>query len=120
MPPRVSYFFIPFHLEFAAKSTQARPVPTHREANFTPERMVVPRVHNTVRRFRAGTKFSLRWSNREDLDPGNEVGVTRTPISTPELFCARFRNTTHASTVLVSRLQFWYESSSRGPWETFT
>ena len=42
------------------KSKHALPVPAHREANLTPERVVVPRLQDTVARFRAGTKFSLR------------------------------------------------------------
>ena len=39
------------------KSTHELPVPGHREADFTPERVVVPRLHDTVARFRAGRNF---------------------------------------------------------------
>ena len=45
------------------------PVPALRDANFTPERVVPPRLHDTVARFRAGTNVSLRCSNRSELAP---------------------------------------------------
>ena len=46
-----------------------KPVPAQREADFTPEGVVVPRLHDTVARFRAGAKSSLRCSNRSELAP---------------------------------------------------
>ena len=51
------------------KSTHVLSVPAHREADFTPEQVVVPRLHDTIARFRAGTKFSLRCRNRGEFDP---------------------------------------------------
>ena len=42
------------------KSRHVLPVPGHREADFTSERVDFPRLHDTVARFRAGTKFSRR------------------------------------------------------------
>ena len=35
-----------------AKFTRALPVPVHPEVKFIPKRMVVPRLHDTVERFR--------------------------------------------------------------------
>ena len=37
--------------------------------NFTPERVIVSRLHDTVARFRAGTNFSLRCCNRGEFAP---------------------------------------------------
>ena len=59
------------------KNTHGLPVPAHREVDFTPERMVVPRLHDTVARFRAGTNFSLRCSTRGELAP---VWVALAPL----------------------------------------
>ena len=53
----------------SGKKTHVLPVPAHREADFTPGRVVVPPLHDTIARFRAGTKFSLRCSNRGELAP---------------------------------------------------
>ena len=39
------------------------------QANFTPKRVVVSRLHDTVARFRIGVKFSPRYNNRGELTP---------------------------------------------------
>ena len=39
------------------KSRHALPIPAHREADFTPERVVVPCLHATILRFHSGTNF---------------------------------------------------------------
>jgi len=50
-----------------ANITHALPVPVHRQTDFTPKRVVVPRLHDTVARFRTGVKFSPRYKNRGEL-----------------------------------------------------
>ena len=57
------------HSDMCFKVFHVLPVPAHREAVFTPERVVVPHLHDTVARFRPGTKFLLRCSNRGELAP---------------------------------------------------
>ena len=49
--------------------THALPVPGHRQTEFTPKRVVVSRLHDTVARFRTGVKFSPRYNNRGELTP---------------------------------------------------
>ena len=49
--------------------THALPVPAYRETDFTPKRVVVSRLHDTVARFRTGVKFSPRHENRGELTP---------------------------------------------------
>ena len=64
------------------KSTHALPGPAHREADFTPERVVIPRLH-AMARSRAGTKFSLRVQqpyraqrgNRSELAPVRSLSL---------------------------------------------
>ena len=54
------------HLWFKiANITHALPVPLYRQTDFTPKRVVVSRLHDTVARFRTGVKFSLN-SRRGD------------------------------------------------------
>ena len=36
-------------------STHVLPVPAHRDTDFTPDRVILPRLHDTVARFRAGS-----------------------------------------------------------------
>ena len=50
--------------------THALPVPVYRQTDFTPKRVVVLRLHDTVARFRSGVKFSPRYKNRGELTPG--------------------------------------------------
>ena len=47
-----------------ANVTHALPVPVYRQTDFTPKRVVVSYLHDTVARFRTGVKFSLRYNNR--------------------------------------------------------
>ena len=55
------------HVRFKiANITHALPVPVYRQTDFTPKRVVVSRLHDTVARFRTGVKFSPRYSNRGD------------------------------------------------------
>ena len=54
------------HLWFKiANIMHALPVPVYRQTDFTPKRVVVSRLHDTVARFRTGVKFS----------PGRRTGV---------------------------------------------
>ena len=55
------------HVRFKiANITHALPVPVYRQTDFTPKRVVVSRLHDTVARFRTGVKFSPRYENRGD------------------------------------------------------
>ena len=53
-----------------ANITHALPVPVYRQTDFTPKRVVVSRLHDTVATFRTGVKFSPRYNNRGELMPG--------------------------------------------------
>ena len=53
-----------------ANITHALPVPVYRQTDFTPKRVVVSRLHDTVARFRSGVKFSPRYKKRGELTPG--------------------------------------------------
>ena len=53
-----------------ANITHALPVPVYRQTDFTPKRVVVSRLHDTVARFLTGAKFSPRYNNRGELTPG--------------------------------------------------
>ena len=53
-----------------ANITHALPVPVHWQTDFTPKRVVVSCLHDTVARFRTGVKFSLRYNNRGELTLG--------------------------------------------------
>ena len=53
-----------------ANITHALPVPVYRQTDFTPKRVVVSRLHDTVARFRTGVKFSPRYKNQGELTPG--------------------------------------------------
>ena len=59
-----------------ANITHALPVPVYRQTDFTPKRVVVSRLHDTVARFRtwvSGVEFLPRYNN-----PGwTQAGVTR-------------------------------------------
>ena len=52
------------------KITHALPVPVYLQTDFTPKRVVVSRLHDTVASFRTGVKFSPRYNNRGGLTPG--------------------------------------------------
>ena len=59
------------HVRFKiANITHTLPVPGHRQTEFTPKRVVVSRIHDTVARFRNGVKFSPRYNNRSELSRG--------------------------------------------------
>ena len=53
-----------------ANITHGLPVPVYRWTNFTPKRMVVSRLHDTVARFRTGVKFVPQYKNYRELMPG--------------------------------------------------
>ena len=53
-----------------ANITHALPVPVYQQTDFTPKRVVVSCLHDTVARFRTGVKFSPRYKNRGELAPG--------------------------------------------------
>ena len=58
------------HVSFKiANITHALPVPVFWQTDFTPKRVVVSRLHDTVARFRTGVKFSPRCKNRGELTP---------------------------------------------------
>ena len=52
-----------------ANITHALPVPVYRQTDFTPKRVVVSCLHDTVARFRTGVKFSPRCDNRSEPRP---------------------------------------------------
>ena len=52
------------------KITHALPVPVYLQTDFTPKRVVVSRLHDTVTKSRTGVKFSPRCENRGKLTPG--------------------------------------------------
>ena len=52
-----------------ANITHALPVPVYRQTDFTPNRVIVSRLHDTVARFRTGVKLSPRYNNRGELTP---------------------------------------------------
>ena len=55
------------HVRFKiANITHALPVPVYQPTDFTPDRVVVSRLHETVARFRTGVKFAPRYNNRGD------------------------------------------------------
>ena len=59
------------HVRFQiAHITHALSVPVYRQTDFTPKRVVVSRLHDTVARFRTGMKFSREYNNRGELTPG--------------------------------------------------
>ena len=53
-----------------AHITRALPIPVYRQTDFTPKRVVVLRLHDTVARFLTGVKFSPRYNNPVELTPG--------------------------------------------------
>ena len=46
------------------------PVPVYRQTDFTPKRVVVSHLHDTIARFRTGVKFLPQYKNRGELTPG--------------------------------------------------
>ena len=59
------------HVRFQiANITHALSVPVYGQTDFTPKRVVVSRLHDTVARFRNGKKFSPEYNNRGELTPG--------------------------------------------------
>ena len=53
-----------------ANIMHALPVPVYRQTDFTPKRVVVSRLHDTVARFRTRVKFSPQYENRGELTLG--------------------------------------------------
>jgi len=53
-----------------ANITHALPVPVYRQTDFTPKRVVVSCLYDTVARFCTGVKFLPRCDNRSELTPG--------------------------------------------------
>ena len=59
------------HVRFKiAKITHALPIPVHRQTDFTPKRVVVSRLHDTIAKFLTEVKFSFRYNNQSELTPG--------------------------------------------------
>ena len=59
------------HVSFKiANITHAPPVPVYQQTDFTPKRVVVSCLHDTVARFRTGVKFSPRRDNWSELTLG--------------------------------------------------
>ena len=59
------------HVRFdIANITHALPIPGHRQTEFTPKRVVVSHLHDTVVRFHTGVKFSPWYNNRGDFTRG--------------------------------------------------
>ena len=59
------------HVRFKIENiTHALFVPVYQQTDFTPKRLVVSRLHDTVARFRTGVKFSPRYNNRGELTSG--------------------------------------------------
>ena len=59
------------HVRFkVANITHVLPVPVYQQTDFTPKRVVVSRLNDTVARFRTGVKFSPGYNNRGELTPG--------------------------------------------------
>ena len=53
------------HVRFKITNiTHELPVPVTRQTDFTPKRVVISRLHDTVVRFRTGVKFSPQYNNR--------------------------------------------------------
>ena len=52
--------------------THNLPVPVYRQTDFTPKRVVISRLHDSVARFRTGVKFSPRYKNRGELTPRSD------------------------------------------------
>ena len=62
------------HVRFKITNiTQALPVPVYRQTDFTPKRVVISRLHETVVRFHTGVKLSPRYNNRGELTTGRLV-----------------------------------------------
>ena len=53
-----------------ANVMHALPVPVYRETDFTPKRVVVSHLHDTVVRFHTGGKFLPQYNNWGELMPG--------------------------------------------------
>ena len=51
------------------KNRHELPVPVYLQTDFTPKRMVVSRLHDTVAKSPTGVKFSPRCENRGELTP---------------------------------------------------
>ena len=49
--------------------THALPFPVYWQADFTPKRVVISPLHDTVARFCTGVKFSPPYNNRGELMP---------------------------------------------------
>ena len=52
------------------KITYALPVPVYLQTDFTPKRVVIACLHDTVAKSCIGVKFSPRFQNRGELTPG--------------------------------------------------
>ena len=50
-----------------ANITHALPIPVYRQTDFTPKRVVVSRLHDTIARSRTRVKFSPRYENWGEL-----------------------------------------------------
>ena len=67
----ISLFEVTLHVDNYIKNTLKIQNRKHYwQTDFTPKRVVVSRLHDTVARFRSGVKFSPRYKNRGELTPG--------------------------------------------------
>ena len=58
------------HVRFKiANVAHALPVPVYGHTDFTPKRVVISPLHDTVARFCTRVKFSPRYNNRGELTP---------------------------------------------------
>ena len=77
----------------------ALPVPVHRQTDFTPKRVVVSHLHDSVARFRTGVKFSL--------DPVQQSGWTHAEVNRTRMtFCGG---------IMLRNVEPWEETVVNSP-----
>ena len=64
---KVHFMLLKYTCDSKSQTLRTLPVPVYRETDFTPKRVVVSRLHDTVARFRTGVRFSPRYKNRAEL-----------------------------------------------------
>ena len=98
------------HVRFKiANIAHALPVPVYRQTDFTPKRVVVSRLHDTVARFRTGVKFSPRNSRRHDILWWYHVNKCRaTRGNRSEQTTSRRSPRCHVNTPLIVVLLRWF------------
>ena len=98
------------HVRFKiANIAHALPVPVYRQTDFTPKRVVVSRLHDTVARFRTGVKFSPPNSRRHDILWWYHVNKCRaTRGNRSEQTTSRRSPRCHVNTPLIFVLLRWF------------